>query len=61
MINWGIIGFGNMGRQYENCFRKESSIFNLVGIASKSKKKIKNTNREGRVVDSYEGSIKSNK
>ena len=44
MINWGIIGFGNMGRQYENCFRKESSIFNLVGIASKSKKKDKKYN-----------------
>lgn len=60
MINWGIIGFGNMGRQYENCFRKESSIFNLVGIASKSKKKIKNTNREVKFFDTYEDLIKSN-
>ena len=38
MINWGIIGFGNMGKQYANCFRKKSSTFNLIGIASKSKK-----------------------
>ena len=60
MINWGIIGFGNMGRQYENCFRKESSIFNLVGIASKSKKKIKNINREVKFFDTYEDLIKSN-
>ena len=35
MIKWGIIGFGNMGRQYENCFRKESSVFNLVSICFK--------------------------
>ena len=60
MINWGIIGFGNMGRQYENCFRKESSIFNLVGIASKSKKKIKNITREVKFFDTYEDLIKSN-
>ena len=59
MINWGIIGFGNMGRQYENCFRKESSIFNLVGIASKSKKKIKNITREVKFFDTYEDLIKS--
>ena len=37
MINWGIIGFGNMGKQYFNCLQKKSSVFNLTAVASQSK------------------------
>ena len=37
MLNWGIIGFGRMGNQYANCFKKESNIFRLIGISSKTK------------------------
>ena len=40
MINWGIIGFGNMGKQYLNCLQKKSSIFNLTAIASQTKKEV---------------------
>ncbi len=36
MINWGIIGYGGMGKQYATCFQKKNSIFNLIGIASKT-------------------------
>ena len=32
MLNWGVIGFGRMGKQYVDCLRKESNIFNLIGI-----------------------------
>ena len=36
MLNWGVIGFGRMGKQYVDCLRKESNIFNLIGISSKT-------------------------
>jgi predicted dehydrogenase len=36
VINWGIIGFGNMGKQFLDCFNHYNSKINLVGIASKS-------------------------
>ena len=38
MINWGILGFGNMGKQFSNCFDDSSEIFSLKGISSKSNK-----------------------
>ncbi len=37
MINWGIIGFGNMGKQFLDCFNYYNSEISLVSIASKSK------------------------
>ena len=37
MLNWGIIGFGRMSNQYLDCFKKESNIFRLIGISSKTK------------------------
>ena len=57
MLNWGVIGFGRMGKQYADCLRKESNIFNLIGISSK-------TNRSGKdfiYYKSYEDLFKSNK
>ena len=40
MINWGVLGLGNMGRQFISCFVKSSSQINLNGVASKSKIKL---------------------
>ncbi len=37
MINWGVIGYGRMGKQYVDCFKKESNVFKLIGISSKTK------------------------
>ena len=37
MINWGIIGFGNMGKQFLDCFNYYNSEISLVSIASRSK------------------------
>ena len=59
MINWGIIGFGRMGSQYFNAFEKKSSSFNLVGIASKSKKNFKNTKGQIVFFENYYDLIKS--
>ena len=56
MINWGIIGFGNMGKQYAKCFREKSSTFNLIGIASKSKK---NSIKDVEFFDNYDDLIRS--
>jgi len=36
MINWGIIGYGRMGKQYSDCFKEKSTLFRLKGISSKS-------------------------
>ena len=27
MINWGVIGFGRMGKQYVDCFKIKSDLF----------------------------------
>ena len=32
MINWGILGFGNMGKQFSNCFDDSSEIFSLKHV-----------------------------
>ena len=59
MINWGIIGFGRMGKQYFDCFQKKNSKFKLVCISSKTKKNLpKNMNIE--FVQSYSDLINSN-
>ena len=36
MINWGVIGFGRMGKQYVDCLKKKSNLFKLKGVSSKS-------------------------
>ena len=41
MINWGIIGLGNMGQKFARAIT-ETNNSNLVGVASKDKNKIKN-------------------
>ena len=36
MINWGIIGYGRMGKIFASCFDSSDKSFDLKGIASKS-------------------------
>ena len=36
MVNWGIIGYGRMGKTFANCFNSPEKNFCLKGIASKS-------------------------
>ena len=57
MLNWGVIGFGRMGKQYVDCLRKKSNIFNLIGISSKTNHSDKDFN----FYKSYEDLFKSNK
>ncbi len=59
MVNWGIIGFGRMGGQYLNCFLNKSSNFNLVGIASRSKKKLNKTFEKIELYNTYQDLMKS--
>tara|TARA_B100001063_G_C16771768_1_gene562086 strand:+ start:1565 stop:2533 length:969 start_codon:yes stop_codon:yes gene_type:complete len=56
MINWGIIGYGGMGKQYANCFQKKNSIFNLIGIASKTYNDLIN-NKDLKFFNNYEDLI----
>ena len=42
MINWGVIGFGRMGKTFTNCFKNTDQLFQLRGIASNSNSKNKN-------------------
>jgi len=58
MINWGIIGFGRMGKQYADCFKKNSN-YSLVAIASKSNKKFENKNNNIKYFNSYSDLIES--
>ena len=47
MINWGIIGFGKMGRIFLECFKNVDPKINLVGFASNTNsggKKFENKN-----------------
>ena len=41
MINWGVIGFGRMGKQYVNCLKVKSDLFKLSGVSSKTSSRIK--------------------
>ena len=62
MINWGIIGFGKMGRIFLECFKNVDPKINLVGFASNTNsggKKFENKNLIK--FNSYEELIKSNK
>ncbi len=59
MMNWGIIGFGRMGKQYFDCFHQKNSKLKLVCISSKTKKNLpKNMNIE--FFQSYSDLISSN-
>ena len=55
MINWGVIGFGRMGKQYVEFLNEKSPFFKLKGISSKSKIKSKNFY----FYETYEDLIKS--
>ncbi len=61
MINWGVLGLGNMGRQFINCFVKSTSQINLNGAASKSKTKLDLLKNKinFQYYDSYESLINS--
>ena len=54
MINWGVIGFGRMGRQYVDCLKIKSDLFKLSGVSSKTSSNIKEFN----FYKSYEELIK---
>ncbi len=41
MINWGVIGFGRMGKQYVDCLKIKSDLFKLSGISTKTGSHIK--------------------
>ena len=41
MINWGVIGYGRMGKQYVDCLKIKSDLFKLSGISSKTSSHIK--------------------
>lgn len=36
MINWGVLGFGRMGKTFVDCFKYSNQPYNLKSIASKS-------------------------
>ena len=55
MINWGVIGFGRMGKQYVDCFNDKSTLFKLKGVSSKSNFK----NKDFHFYKSYEDLVKS--
>lgn len=46
MINWGVLGLGNMGRQFINCFLNKFSEVNLLGVASKSNSDVSNLKKK---------------
>ena len=56
MINWGIIGYGRMGKTFAQCFKKVKDDYNLVGISSKS-----NFNDENKFFKNYDELINSSK
>ena len=60
MINWGIIGLGNIGRKFLECFDFSNTEINLAGYASKSNSK-KNSliSKNIQKFDSYEELIES--
>ena len=55
MINWGVIGYGRMGKQYVDCFKEKSTLFRLKGISSKSSLK----NKDFNFYSSYEDLLNS--
>ena len=60
MINWGILGLGNIGRKFFECFDFSSTEINLAGYASKSNsKKNRLISKNIQKFDSYEELIES--
>jgi predicted dehydrogenase len=61
MINWGILGLGNMGKEFINCFAHPFQKINIIGVASKSNSKISNLKNQINLIqfDSYESLISS--
>lgn len=59
MMNWGIIGFGRMGKQYFDCFHQKNSKLKLVCISSKTKKNLPK-NMDIEFFQSYSDLISSN-
>ena len=55
MINWGVIGYGRMGKQYVDCLKEKSTLFRLKGISSKSSLK----NKDFNFYSSYEDLLNS--
>ena len=56
MINWGIIGYGRMGKTFAQCFKKVKGNCNLVGISSNS-----NFNNQSKFFKNYDELINSSK
>ena len=56
MINWGIIGYGRMGKIFAQSFKKVKENCNLVGISSKS-----NFNNQSNFFKNYDELINSSK
>lgn len=56
MVNWGIIGFGRMGKIFANCFENSNSFYNLNCIASKS---YSNSNFKKKICKNYDELINS--
>ncbi len=56
MINWGVIGYGRMGKQYVDCLKEKSTLFKLNGVSSKSSSK----NKDFNFYSSYEDLLSSN-
>ena len=54
MINWGIIGYGRMGKIFAQSFKKVKENCNLVGISSKS-----NFNNQSNFFKNYDELINS--
>ena len=59
MMNWGIIGFGRMGKQYFDCFQQKNLKSKLVCISSKTKKNLPK-NMDIEFFQSYSDLISSN-
>jgi predicted dehydrogenase len=58
MVNWGIIGLGNMGKIFLHCFDHVNSNIILKAYASKSFSTIKKMNKNIQKFDNYEKLIK---
>ena len=56
MINWGIIGYGRMGKTFASCFDSSDKSFDLKGIASKSNF---NSNQKIKIFKNYDDLINS--
>ena len=61
MINWGIIGFGRMGKTFADCFKNSNESFKLTAIASKSNSKISFKDKNLNVFKNYDELILSPK